>query len=70
MLEQDLSSLSTKIMKALFKVLAKINNAVLPKYSDKDLTKLSKFQKAIVGYRYWVTKQSLKGSQKPEAEDK
>lgn len=40
--------------KSLFKVLAKINKAILPRYSKKDVTKLTKFEQAIVGYRYWV----------------
>ncbi len=42
-----------------FKQLAKLNRLVLPSYARHDLTKLSKFQKAIVGYRYWVTINSL-----------
>lgn len=47
-------------MKVFFKLLSKLNNTVLPKYSDKDLTKLSKIQKAVVAYRYWVTKNTIK----------
>ncbi len=46
-------------MKTIYKILAKINRVLLPKMSDKDLTKLTKFQKAIVAYRYWITKNSL-----------
>jgi hypothetical protein len=30
--------------------------------SDKDLTKLSKWQKAVVAYRYWVTIHALENS--------
>jgi len=43
----------------MFKILAKINKYILPKYSKKDITKLSKLDQAIVGYRYWVTKNAL-----------
>ncbi|MGM9475883.1 hypothetical protein ACS5PU_05605 [Pedobacter sp. GSP4] len=45
--------------KALFKVLLKINNAILPSLYKKDPNKLSTIQKAILGYRYWVLTQSL-----------
>jgi hypothetical protein len=45
--------------KSLFKFLARINKVLLPRYSKVDITRLSKLQKAIVGYRYWVTKNSL-----------
>lgn len=43
----------------VFKVLAKINKTILPSYKNKNLLKLSKIDKAIVGWRYWVTKNSL-----------
>jgi len=43
----------------IFKMLAKLNKIVLPSYARKDLTKLSNFDKAIIGFRYWVTKNSL-----------
>lgn len=45
--------------KSLFRLLAKINQVILPRYSKHDITRLSKLQKMIVGYRYWVTKNSL-----------
>jgi len=45
--------------KSVFKVLAKINCYVLPKYGKKDLTQLSKFDKLIIAYRYYITKNSL-----------
>jgi len=45
--------------KSLFKILARINRWILPKYSKRDLDKLSKFDQAIIGFRYWVTKNSL-----------
>lgn len=41
--------------KSFFRVLALINKVVVPRMSKKDLTKLTKMQKAIVAYRYWVT---------------
>ncbi len=47
--------------KRLFKILAKFNKAVLPSYSKKqlDLSKASKLQLAVFGYRLWVTKNAL-----------
>jgi len=44
---------------SIFKILANINKAVLPSYRNKDLNKLSKVDKAIIGWRYWVTKNAL-----------
>lgn len=43
----------------VFRVLAKVNKAILPSYKNKDLLKLSKMDKAIVGWRIWVTKNAL-----------
>jgi hypothetical protein len=45
--------------KSLFKVIARINKWLLPRFSKRDITKLSKLDKAIIGFRYWVTKNSL-----------
>ncbi|UAB84105.1 SsrA-binding protein [Zunongwangia sp. SCSIO 43204] len=47
--------------KKLFKSLAKLNKKLLPSYSKKqlDLTKASKVQMAIIGWKTWVTKNSL-----------
>ncbi|WP_375579009.1 hypothetical protein ABWH96_18630 [Marivirga tractuosa] len=45
--------------KSLFKILARINKLILPSFAKKDLTKLKKWEKAIVAYRYVVTKNSL-----------
>lgn len=45
--------------KSLFKLLAKANRVVLPRYSKRDLTKLSKVDQAIIAFRYWVTKNAL-----------
>jgi hypothetical protein len=45
--------------KLLFKSLASINKVVMPSFGKKDLTKLSKLEKAMVAYRYWVTTNAL-----------
>jgi hypothetical protein len=47
--------------KAFFKLLAKMNKLVLPSYSKKqlDLSKATKMQMAIIGWRYWVTMKAL-----------
>ncbi|MCB0382487.1 MAG: SsrA-binding protein [Psychroserpens sp.] len=47
--------------KAVFKILAKINKVVLPSYTKRnlDLSKASKFQLAIIGWRVYVTKRAL-----------
>jgi len=41
--------------KFTFQILAMLNKLVLPRYSKRDITKLSKLDKAIVAFRYWVT---------------
>lgn len=45
--------------KTLFKALARLNKVLLPRYSQRDISRLSKFDKALVAYRYWVTLQAL-----------
>jgi len=47
--------------KQLFKLLAKVNKVLLPSFTKKqlDISKASKFQLAIIGYRAYVTMQSL-----------
>lgn len=45
--------------KALFKFLALFNRLFVPRMSKKDLTKLKKWEKAIVAWRYWVTTNAL-----------
>ncbi|MBR9855335.1 MAG: SsrA-binding protein [Algicola sp.] len=44
-----------------YKLLAKINKAILPSYTKKglDLSKASKLQLAIIGWRYYVTTKAL-----------
>lgn len=46
---------------SFFKILAKLNKAVLPSYTKKqlDLAKASKVQLAIIGWRWYVTKNAL-----------
>ena len=43
----------------MFKILAKINKKIFPSLYHKDIAKLNKYEKAILVYRYWVTKNSL-----------
>ncbi len=45
--------------KNFFRVLAKLNKALLPKMWDKDLLRLTKTQKLIIAWRIWVTKNAL-----------
>jgi hypothetical protein len=45
--------------RSAFKILAWLNKIALPRMSKKDLTKLTKTQKAIVAWRYWVTTNAL-----------
>ena len=45
--------------RVVFKVLAALNRAILPSMRNRDLTRLTTFQKAIVAYRYWVTCNAL-----------
>jgi len=48
-------TLFVMLQKLLFKILARVNRAILPKYSKRDINSLSKFDKVLVAYRYWVT---------------
>jgi len=47
--------------KAIFKALAKLNKTILPSYTKKqlDLSKATKLQMAIIGWRVYVTKRAL-----------
>lgn len=49
------------VNKSFFKLLAKINKAILPSFSKRrlDLSKASKLQLAIIGWRIYVTKRAL-----------
>jgi hypothetical protein len=48
--------------KSFFKVIAKINKTILPSFTKRqlDISKASKFQLAIIGWRAYVTMNSLK----------
>ncbi len=47
--------------KQVFKVLAKINKAILPSFTKRqlDISKASKLQLAIIGWRAYVTLRAL-----------
>lgn len=45
--------------KAIFRILNKFNKKFLPKYSHIDPLKLTKFQKAVLAYRYYILIHSL-----------
>jgi hypothetical protein len=47
--------------KQVFKILARLNKLILPSYSKKqlDLAKANKLQMAIIGWRWFVTKNAL-----------
>ena len=47
--------------KSFFKLLAIVNKVLLPSYSKRrlDMTKASKIQLALIGWRYFITKNSL-----------
>ncbi|RKT01120.1 hypothetical protein [Chryseobacterium daecheongense] len=45
--------------KSFFRLLNRINKAILPKLSNKDPNKLTKLQKGILAYRYFVLINSL-----------
>lgn len=47
------------MQKSFFKILAKLNKVVLPRYSKRDINKLSRLDKALIAYRYWVTVHAL-----------
>lgn len=45
----------------MFKLLAKINHLILPNYTKQqlDLAKATKFQKAVIAWKYWVTTRAV-----------
>lgn len=45
----------------IFKVLAKVNKVIFPSYSKQRLSfaEANKLQKAIIGWRYYVTKRAI-----------
>ena len=52
----------------MFKLLAKLNKLLLPNYTkqDLDLAKATKWQKAIIGWKYFVTTKALDQKSKGE----
>jgi hypothetical protein len=46
---------------AFFRILARLNKLLLPSYSKKklDLSKASRLQMAVIGWRYYVTLRAL-----------
>lgn len=47
------------MQRSLFRFLARLNKALLPKMWAKDLLRLNKTQKLILAWRIWVTKNAL-----------
>ena len=49
------------MQKQVFKFLAKLNKIILPSFTKKklDLAKASKLQLLIIGWRYYITKNTL-----------
>lgn len=45
--------------KSLFRTLARINKWLLPRYSKRDLSRITKVDQAIIAFRYWVTRNAL-----------
>ncbi len=47
--------------KSIFRFLAKLNKVILPSFTKKqiDLSKATKLQMAIIGWRYYVTTNAL-----------
>ncbi|MBX2945359.1 MAG: hypothetical protein KF725_05960 [Cyclobacteriaceae bacterium] len=45
--------------KLFFRSLAKINKYIMPRFSQRNLSKLKKWEQALVAYRYWVTINAL-----------
>ena len=45
--------------KYIFRGLAVMNKLIMPKLYKKDIAKLKNYEKVILSYRYWVTKNSM-----------
>lgn len=47
--------------KSMFQILAKLNKIILPSFTKKglDMSKAKKWQLLIIGWRYFITKNSL-----------
>lgn len=47
------------LRKRIFRLLATLNRAILPKQWHRNLLRLSMPRKLLAAYRYWVTKNAL-----------
>ena len=47
------------MIKTWFRILARLNKTFFPKLWNRDLSRLTSLQKAIVAWRYYVTRNSL-----------
>jgi hypothetical protein len=47
------------VKRIVFRTLARLNKLVLPSYRNRDLTRLSKIDKLIIGWRIWVTMRAI-----------
>ncbi len=47
------------MVKSIFRLLNRLNKAALPKLSGKDPSKLSKWEQALLAYRYYILTRSL-----------
>ncbi len=47
------------MQKSIFKLLLKFNKTFLPSVSKLNVYKMSKMDKALVGYKYWVLLNAL-----------
>lgn len=47
------------IKKQFFTILSWLNKRIFPSYIRRDLSRLKWYDKAIIAWRYWVTKQCL-----------
>ncbi len=48
-------------MLIIFKILARLNKLLLPSFTKQqlDITKAKKWQMALIGWRYYITKRAL-----------
>ena len=42
-----------------FRILARVNKIILPSLYKRNLSSLKKYEKIVLGYRYWITRNSL-----------
>ena len=56
---QASSIINQMLKKSAFKILLKFNKTFLPSVSKLNVYKMSKMDKALVGYKYWVLLNAL-----------